>query len=204
MPSRNIIKTDVPDSYYHIYARGGSKRPIFLDAGDYAYFTNLFARYLSNKPAISKEGTTYPHYKDVVCLVAYCLMNNHFHLLVYQKEVGGMTRLMRSIMTSYSRYFNLKYRQSGALFESRYKASRIDVQSYLEHISRYIHLNPRNWRTHRYSSLGYYKRRKKPEWLRADLIMSTFETSRDYMNFLADYEDYKVMLSEIKHELADN
>ena len=71
-------------------------------------------------------------------------MPNHIHLLVYQHQPQAMAQFMRSVLTSYSRYFNKRYKRSGSLFESRYKASLISDDAYLEHISRYIHLNPGN------------------------------------------------------------
>ena len=202
MPSRNIIKIDSPESYYHIYARGSGKLPIFLEPLDFVYFENLLARYLGPKPVQGKFGYTYPNYRDKVELLAYCLMNNHFHLLLYQADARFMTTFMRSLMTSYSRYFNLKYKRTGPLFESRYKACRVDQQSYLEHISRYIHLNPRYWRRYSPSSLKYYLDTRAPEWLKIDRISSLFNGQDEYLKFLRDYEDHKQMLGEIKHELA--
>lgn len=203
MPSRNIIKTDTPESYYHVYARGSGKQAIFLEPSDYDYFQGLFARHLSKEAVFGKFAYSYPHYVHKIELLAYCLMNNHFHLLVYQSDVGYMTSLMRSLMTSYTRYFNLKYKRSGPIFESRYKASRISQQSYLEHISRYIHLNPRYWKRYPYSSLAYYTGREIPEWLQPEKISSLFPSSDEYVLFLNNYEDHKQMLEEIKHELAD-
>ncbi|MES2970928.1 MAG: transposase [Patescibacteria group bacterium] len=203
MPSRNTIRLDTGESYYHVYARGASKQPIFLEPKDYTYFLKLFERYLSDKTTISKQGIAYPNFKKSIQVLAYCLMPNHFHILVYQAEQGGLTALMRGIMTSYSRYFNLKYKRSGSLFENRYKASRIDTQAYLEHISRYIHLNPRSWKTYPYSSLTYYKRGNAPVWLHPQRILEMFNSSESYLQFVADYEEHRDMLSEIKHELAD-
>ncbi len=204
MPSRNIIKLDLADTYYHVYARGNSKQAIFLDAEDFTFFSGLFARYLSRAQTKDKLGVAYPHYSPSIDLVCYCLMGNHFHLLLYQKEQGAMTALMRSLLTSYSRYFNKKYKRSGALFESRYKASRIDTDGYLQHVSRYIHLNPRYWRRYPHSSLGaYLDSKKSPEWLHSGDIMSLFHSPNAYRVFLADHEDYKQMLEELKYELAD-
>jgi len=165
MPSRNILKHYAPQSYYHIYARGSSKQKIFLEQADYKYFIKLFERYLSNKEQRSTTSEIYPNFKDRVEVLSYCLMTNHFHILLYQKSTDDMQKFMRSVMTSYSRYFNLKYKRTGALFESRYKASRIDSDSYLQHITRYIHLNPKNWKHYRHSSLKYYKDGKGPNWL---------------------------------------
>ncbi len=91
MPSRNIIRQDVPEAYYHVYARGASKQTVFLDLSDYMYFLRLLERYLSAKPAISKTGLAYPNYHEQIQLLAYCLMDNHFHLLIYQAEKGGLS-----------------------------------------------------------------------------------------------------------------
>lgn len=204
MPSRNAIKTDVAESYYHVYARGANKEALFLDRSDYLYFLKLPERYLSSNATESKTGRSYPNYAGHIELLAFCLMNNHFHLLIYQVDQGSMTNFMRSLMTSYSKYFNLKYKRTGPLFESRYKAVRIHTQSYLEHISRYIHLNPRYWKRYPYSSLPYYRGGKQIDWVRPEKILSLFASQKDYETFLEDYEEHKNMLSEIKHQLADS
>jgi hypothetical protein len=109
---------------------------------------------------------------------------------------------MRSLMTSYSIYFNRKYRLSGALFESRFRASLITDDAYLEHITRYIHLNPRHWRDYEYSSLPYYLQQVEVSWLRPDRILRLFPSPTDYVNFLEDSEDNKRMMDILKHELA--
>ena len=204
MPSRNVLKIDIPESYYHIYARRASKEPLFVNDGDYRYFIELFKRYLSEEVILDKTGVGYTKYQNQINLLAFCLMSNHFHLLVYQKDIGYMTKLMRGIMTSYSRYFNLKYKRTGSLFESRYKASRIDTQQYLEHISRYIHLNPRYWQRYEYSSISFYKGSEQtPDWINTNLILGLFKSTEDYIKFLKDNKDHKQMLDEIKYELAD-
>lgn len=202
MPSRNVLKVLAPESYYHVYARGASRQQIFLDDKDYAYFLGLFERYLSNKQAISKTGVPYPHFRGRIKLLAYCLMGTHFHLLVWQKEVTDLPAFMRAVMTSYSRYFNLRYKRSGALFETRYKASLIDRDSYLEHISRYIHANPRYWLRYPYSSLAFYFN-DRPEWVEPARIEAMFVDQAAYLTFLKDYEGQKEMLDEVKYTLAD-
>ncbi len=203
MPSRNTNKEYAPDSYYHVYARGNSKQKIFHDATDYKYFLGLFERYLSKKQKIGKSGAGYPHFRDDIQLHAYCLMTNHFHLLIHQKDIDSLQRFMKSVMTSYSMYFNLRHRRTGSVFESRYKAVRIDQQSYLEHITRYIHLNPRRWENYTHSSLKYYTEGSEPEWLKTDFILSMFNERKDYMSFVADYVEMRDMLAEMKYQLAD-
>jgi len=177
--------------------------PIFTDPSDFAFFISLFARYLSREPAKDKSGTSYPHYAPELQLLSFCLMRNHFHLLLYQSAQGTMPAFMRSIMTSYSRYFNFANKRSGPLFESRYKASMITDQSYLEHISRYIHLNPRYWKRYPYSSFKYYKRPDEPEWITPSLILRMFNNREEYIQFMADYENHKLVLEQIKHTLAN-
>jgi len=204
MPSRNAIKEDIAGSYYHIYARGINKQPVFLDDNDYLYFLHLLKRYLAQDGLRDINGVPYPFYGKDIELLCYCLMNNHFHLLVYQIKKGGMSSFMRSLMTSYSKYFNKRHNRTGPLFESRYKAVRVIMQSHLEHISRYIHLNPRSWRRYKYSSIGYYDSTKKTVWVKPNLIISLFENGHDYILFLKDYEAHKLMLQEIKHSLADS
>lgn len=203
MPSRNIIKKYVAESYYHVYARGINKQKIFCDASDYRYYTSLFVRYLSKEQAKSKDGVVYPHFASQIRLLAYCLMTNHFHLLVFQKDPDNLQQFMRSVMTSYSRYFNIKYKRTGPLFESRYKASRIDNDQYLQHITRYIHLNPRYWENYFNSSLKYYRDGSEPEWLKSQEILKLFATRSEYMSFVRDYEGLRDTLSELKYQLAD-
>jgi len=202
MPSRNVLKVDVPDSYYHVYARGHGKQKIFRDDEDYEYFLSLFARHLSNEPAVNASARTYAHLQDDISLLCYCLMDNHFHLLLYQRQGGAMSQLMRGIMTSYSMYFNKKYGLSGALFESRYKASRISSDLYLMHISRYIHLNPKDWMAYPHSSIhSYYL--GAPEWLQPTPVIELFGTLPKYADFLNDHTDYKESLELIEDELAN-
>lgn len=203
MPGRNIRKEDVADSYYHVYARGVNKQKIFLDTADYTFFLSLLKRYLSRSETPTQRGVTYPKLYDNIELLAYCLMTNHFHLLIYQINEEGMMQLMRRVMTSYSGYFNRKYDRSGPLFESRYRASRISNETYLFHISRYIHLNPSDWRSYRYSSLGSYLDSTPPDWLSTMRINNLFVSRDEYLRFLESYEQNKQELDIIKHTLAN-
>jgi putative transposase len=203
MPRRNAIKQDVPDSFQHVYARGHSKHKVFIDEQDYITFLNLLERYLSPEEAKDKWGVTYPNYFNKVELLAYVLMPNHFHMLIFQRQPGEMAKFMLSVLVSYSRYFNKKYKRTGSLFESRYKASMISDEAYLEHISRYIHMNPKQWRTYEYSSLPYYLQRDEVSWLRPKRIAELFETPEKYLSFMEDYVEQKKLLEILKQELAN-
>jgi REP element-mobilizing transposase RayT len=186
-----------------VYARGNSRKRIFLDEHDYLAFLKLLERYLSPEEAKDSYGVSYPNFYNKVDLLAYCLMPNHFHLLVYQRQQKELTSLMQSIMTSYSRYFNTKYKRTGSLFESRFRASMITDDSYLQHITRYIHLNPRQWRSYEYSSLPYYLQRAQETWLRPERILELFESPEKYEAFVADYEENKKLMDILKKELAN-
>lgn len=115
-----------------------------------------------------------------------------------------MTEFMRSLLTSYSMYFNKRYKRSGPLFESRYKASRISDDAYLQHITRYIHLNPKHWREYEYSSLPYYLQQVTDEWIQPKRIAELFTSPVAYLEFVEDYQQNKEMLDILKHELANN
>jgi len=190
-------------SYYHVYNRGVNKRLIFRDDEDYAVFMSLLKRYLDPQN-ISKEKYYRPFisYSDDLKLRAFCLMPNHFHLLIFQYSPDAMQKFMKSLMTAYTMYFNKKYKRVGHLFQDRYKASIIQTDSYLLHISRYIHLNPENYRAWPYSSLQYYLGDKSSTWVDHQPVLELFEGS-SYIGFIQDYEGHRQMLKEIKHSLAD-
>lgn len=201
MPSKNVIKDHIPESYYHVYARGNNKQDIFIKQGDYGYFLGLLERYLSKAKIKSRAGVLYPNFIDRIELLSYCLMSNHFHILIYQFDKNDMEKLMRSLMTSYSRYFNLKYKRTGSVFNSRYRAVKINQDSYLLHISRYIHLNPENWEDYKYSSWKYYVNRNEPDWLKPEKIFDLFTSQSDYYKFVYDYKEERDKLAIIKKDL---
>ncbi len=203
MPSRHIEKIYGPDVYYHVFNRGVGRRTIFKDDEDYAVFLNLLKRYLSPEPVKDKLGREYPCYHHDIQLLAFCLMPNHYHFLVFQKDPQAMTNLMRSLCTAYTMYFNKKHKRVGHLFQDRFKASMILNDAYLQHISRYIHLNPDNYKEWQFSSLPYYLGLKEAEWLKHEAILELFE-GESYSAFLSDYTGHRKILKNIASELADS
>lgn len=203
MPGRNIAKIYLEDSYYHIYGRGHNKNDIFRHKNDYAVFLNLFKRYLSNSPTQDKKGREYPWLQPEIDLIAFCLLPNHFHALIYQRKSDAITKLFKSVITTYGMYFNKKYKLVGPVFQSRFKASMINRDDYLMHISRYIHLNPKNYKNWAFSSLPFYLGRQNAEWLKPGEVLELFDGQTEYKKFVEDYEEHKQMLDEIKSELAN-
>lgn len=206
MPSRNTVREYEIGGYYHVYNRGVEKRIIFLDDQDYTVFIGLIKKYLAGEEVARKNRHPYSRLDKEVQLLAYCLMPNHFHLLLYQTSEDGITRFMRRLATGYVMYFNNRYRRVGGLFQGKFKTARINSDSYLQHISRYIHLNPRDYQTWPYSSLTYYRGDKEtPAWLNTANILEIFnDRPQEYMSFVDQYQDSMRELSLLKWQLANN
>jgi putative transposase len=203
MPSRNVVKQYGEEQFYHVYNRGVNKQLIFNDKEDYVVFMALLKRYLSAEDSLDNRGNVYDNYSDKIELNAFCLMPNHFHLLLFlNKETGSITELLRKVSGSYTKYYNKRHNRVGHLFQGIFKASRITNDPYLQHISRYIHLNPRNYKEWEYSSLPYYLNSKKANWVKPDRIMSE-TTPAQYETFMDDFSGYKKSLDDINYQLAD-
>lgn len=147
MPGRNLIKIYKANSYYHIYNRGVEKRVIFEVPQDYAKFLKFLY-----------DGLVRTKTK----LVCYCLMSNHYHLLLFQTKPSDITVFMRSLGTKYALYFNYKYGRVGHLFQGTYRARLIKNDQDLLNTSAYIHSNPRkggsriDLKKYEYSSFSEY------------------------------------------------
>lgn len=124
MPYRPFLFS--PGAYYHIYNRGNNKAEIFFERENYLYFLRLLRKYL---------------HEDSVELVAYCLMPNHYHFLVYL-ITDGFSKRMQPFLLAYTKAVNNRYNRVGALFQGRFKGKLVEKNEYLLHLSRYIHLNP--------------------------------------------------------------
>lgn len=207
MPKTNAIKMYGEDEYYHVYNRGNSKMDIFKEPQDYAFFLSLLKKYLTPGERINREGHVVPNYYGKVELVAYCLMPNHYHLMVYLLETDGLAGLMRSVMTSYSMYFNRKYKRTGTLFEGRFLASRITTDTYYWQVSRYIHLNPldigQNVFDYPYSSVQYFVGNWEAQWVHPEHVLLESEKSR-YRQELLSTEDWYKQVKRLKRILANS
>lgn len=137
----------VPGEFYHIYNRGNSKQVIYRDDSDYSRFMQLL--YLSNGTKsfkVRELGKQDPYEVDmggaVVAVGSYCLMPNHFHILLKPLVEGGVSTYMKKLSTGYSMYFNKKYDRTGSLFEGKFKSQYVSDDRYLKYLFSYIHLNP--------------------------------------------------------------
>lgn len=135
--------------YYHLYNRGVEKRKIFLSPLDYDRFAALLYLCNGSQPVLVRdlrmplsEAFGVDRGATLVDIGAWCLMPNHFHLLVRQRIEGGVSAFMHRIATAYAMYFNTKNERSGALFQGPFKATHADSDRYLKYLFSYIHLNP--------------------------------------------------------------
>jgi REP element-mobilizing transposase RayT len=113
--------------YYHIYNRGVSKSTLFREPTNFLYTIKKIQKY---------------RLEHQVSVIAYCLLPNHYHLLLRQDGEKSAGNLPQSVFNSYSKAYNLKYSHSGTLFEGRFRAKPVQTTSHLLHLCRYIHGNP--------------------------------------------------------------
>jgi putative transposase len=173
--------------FYHIYNRGVDKRTIFTTPNDYKRFLVLLrfanssddmrmSNALRNKSL--EEALACERHHPLVALGAYCLMPNHYHLLVSPLEDGGIVQFLRKIQTAYAMYFNLKNNRSGSLFQGPYKALHVDSDQYLQHVSLYIHTNPILKKTRE----GGYVNAKLNDSMYRQLINYPYSSAKEYMS----------------------
>lgn len=139
--------TFAPGEYYHVYNRGVEKRDIFRSEADRLRFQKLLYIANGNNPVVYKlvQGRTLElidRGEPLVAIGAYCLMPNHFHVLLKEVRDGGLSEFLKKLTTGYSMYFNKTHERVGPLFQSRFKAEHVDNDEYLKYLYSYIHLNP--------------------------------------------------------------
>jgi REP element-mobilizing transposase RayT len=159
------LRIAYPGAYYHITARGNEQKDVFKSRRD----REKFLEYLSS--ATQRYGAV---------IHVYCLMTNHYHLLLETPE-GNMSQIMRHINGAYTTYFNVKRKRAGHLFQGRFKAILIEADAYAAELSRYIHLNPvragivkkpedYSWSSYR----SFIGQSPSADWLKTDFILGCF------------------------------
>lgn len=170
------------NAFFHIFNRGIAKQKIFLENSDYEKFLKRLAE-LKNKN----------HFDHAI--FSYVLMPNHFHLLIQTRKTP-IAKVMTSLLTSYSMYFNKKYKRVGILFQNRFKSKLCDKDSYFLGASRYIHLNPieaglsKSLKDYPWSS--YHELYGNPEYN----ILDKIEVQRLIGETVKDKERYQKFLQE--------
>ena len=181
------IRIAFPGAFYHIISRGVKKLPIFIEDEDFEDYLFLLKRYLNEY--------------DVV-LYAYCLMDNHIHLLV-ETPKANISRFVKVLHGTYARRFNIRHNSKGHVFESLFTSTLVDKDNYLLEVSRYIHLNPVKAKIvdlpeeYKWSSFNYYLSPDKESlWIQTNKILGYFNgSSYKYKEFV-----YERIKKEIKLE----
>lgn len=164
-----------PGAYYHIYNRGVNRQPVFFADRNWAFFIRRLRDYFTDDRAI---------------IVAYCLMPNHYHLLVYVTGPDFSFKVMQPLGTSYTKAVNAQEQRVGALFQGRFRGALVDNERYLLHLSRYIHRNPveaglvahpADWA---YSSYRDYLGLRQGTLPKPEVILSQFASIADYATYV--------------------
>jgi len=222
---------------YHIYNRGVEKRIIFQEDSDKIRFIHDLFEFNDEEPAqnifyklpnlrspnqfyeVKPRKIERRKRKLIVKILAFCLMPNHYHLLLQQAADGGISQFMRKLNTGYTMYFNKKYERVGSLFQGTYKFTRITQESHFIHIPYYIHLNPLDivmpqWREkeiknykkavkflekYRWSSyLDYIGKKNFPSVTQREFLSEFFDSPEDYKKDTIKWLK-EMDLEQIKH-----
>ncbi|WP_434222163.1 transposase [Limnospira platensis CENA597] len=188
MPRRQIVFET--GHYYYIYNRGNNHPIIFFTQDNYIHFLRLIRKYLVES--------------NVADIIAYCLMPNHYHLLVYFKQ-NCFSEVMQKFSLSYVKAINKQYDRVGGLFQGRFQAIAVDNDEYLFHLTRYIHFNPvkanlvkkpEDWE---FSSYPEYLQLRGGTLPKIDGVRSLFNSVNDYRSFVESH----IQTSSIQHLLLD-
>ncbi len=228
MPQKNSRKEYGAGGYYHIYNRGVEKRDIFLDEQDYKVFLGYMKFYLE-PPDLQGQALKDPegkvispsrepkNYSSQIELLSYCLMPNHFHLLIKQSTNRGIAEFMQSLVLKYVLYFNKKYKRVGGLFQGRYKTVLIETEEQFVYVSKYIHRNPIDLLTspsrpglegvegiceYKYSSCGNYVGLFSQNWVKPQEISSYFKKIKRNSSYRSFVEEASG-LTKVYFEMID-
>lgn len=222
MPYRKVIFAN--KEIYHVVNQGVAKESIFRGPKDYQRAFLLIDFYRHSQPALrfshhlrQPKEKREAFFKDlkkaaqIVEIIAFCLMPNHFHFLLRQLIDKGISRFMANLQNSYARYFNLKYKRTGPLFSPLFKAIRIETDEQLVHVSRYIHLNPstsfiveiKDLEDYKWSSLPTYLKLSPYYFVNPEPVLNHFPNVKNYRQFVFDQADYQRKLQKIKQFLLE-
>jgi len=193
-------KDSAPGTYFHVYNRGNKKEDIFLDESDFRFFLLKLRQYLLPDEKDKSRLSLLP--KDSFSLISYCLMPNHFHLLIRQNLDIPTSKLLLRVCTSYSKYFNKKYDKVGHIFQDQFKQVTIGDNDYLKWLSCYIHQNPKvaglvsKIADYGWSSYRDFIGKDSNGICDKEIILSQFDSSNDFKHFTES--SYEVIKNRIE------
>lgn len=210
----------VTDEIYHVFNRGIARAPIFSTSSHFLRFLDLIDYYrfqdtpvsYSQFRGIEKEtreeifNRLVKGNRRYIEILAFCLMDNHFHFLLKQIVDKGVAKFIGNLQNAHAKYFNIKTERTGPLFQPMFKSVRIVTDEQLLHISRYIHLNPstgylveiKNLEAYPWSSLACYVGDCNYSFVSTELILEII-TKKKYKEFVYNQAEYQRELGKIKH-----
>lgn len=226
MPARNTIKQYTDNAYYHIYNRGVEKRSTFQDKQDYVVFLSYLKEYLLPKEEqklrekLSDPQTPYKkkdkiikslrlnNFSDEIKLISYCLMPNHFHFLIKQKNSDSIHKFMQSFTTRYTMYFNKKYKRVGSLFQAVYKAVLVTNEKQLTYLTKYIHKQALALQgetlQEQPSSYNEYLKLRSTSWIHCEEILSYFSIHNLDLSYKAFVEENNGDLGDLEKIIIED
>jgi putative transposase len=205
----------VDQQIYHVFNRGVAKLPIFQEKRDYERLlqTIYYYQFQGPKPRFSQlkrfKNTEFNKNSKIVEIFCYCLMPNHYHLLIKQLQANGISEFVNKITNSYTKYFNTKHDRVGPLLQGQFKAVRLESDEQLLHVSRYIHLNPlvyylvKDLKSYIWSSYLDYINNINSVICTKELILSYFKNTNQYEQFVLDNAEYTKSLKKIEHLIME-
>ncbi len=219
--SRRIIPI-ITNQIYHLFNRGIAGQPIFSSAYDYQRFINLLDYYhflspdlrfsfynrlpLEGKQKYLKEmKRTKPPQTEIY---AYCLMPNHYHLLVKELIENGIRKFIGNLQNSYAKYFNIRKKRKGSLFTEMFKNVRVEDDEQFVHVARYIHLNPltsfiiskvEELNSYPWSSFSCYMNKSSVDFLDTKNLLSFYKNRLDLEAFTKDQADYQRRIHKLTY-----
>lgn len=215
MPYRKVPL--VTDSYYHIFNRGIDRQPTFLTKRDYERALQTLSYYRPSANSVKYSQflkksqderqeilTSINHSEHQITIIAYCLMPNHFHLLLKQNNDAGISKFMANFQNSYVKYFNVKHKRTGSLFDRQFKAVLIETENQLLLLTRYIHLNPYSSHLVNKDEITTYPYSSLSEYLIGNYQLSNPNQvmeirPKQYEKFILNHADYQQRLESLKH-----
>ncbi len=162
-----------------MYNRGAGRRMVFLDDEDRDVFFDLLKRHLSARPS------EHAYFGDRVSLLAANLLGNHFHLVLWQKQAGGIGALMALQLREYTRHFRKRHGLGGTLFAGRYRSKRVCDAKQFRWLIAYVHDNHPSGTDYRYSTHRYcLEAEESPTWIDAASALEPFGGVDGYLRYL--------------------
>lgn len=212
----------VADEIYHVFNRSIAAQPIFFSIWDYQRLLDVINYYHFASPDLRFSFYTRLPIKDkqafleemkttkepLVEIYSYCLMLNHYHLLVKELQTNGLRKFIGNFQNSYAKFINKKRKRTGSLFQEMFKTAHIENDEQFVHVARYIHLNPltshivNNFEKlidYPWSSLPIYLEKRNCDFLKTDLLSGFYKNTQELKTFTLDQADYQKTIHDLEY-----